>query len=118
MPDDPNSTNPVKLKKPFRLNDECLWYVREQLFRAIEMFMDHLDFEIKPWDTEDPITGKTGVVYVEDKNILRKMYKLKNIYENQQRAAQSPQQILRPNPNNWNFGSVPPELLGKTKKKT
>ena len=77
--------------------------------------MDHLDFQLKHWDTEDPITGKTGVMYVEDKNLLRKMYKLKNIYENQQRAST---QIPRPNSNNWNLGSVPPELLGKTKKAT
>ena len=56
-------------------------------FDAIEMFMDHIDFELKPWDTEDPETGKTGVVYVEDKNVLRKMYKLKNIYEKQKSTA-------------------------------
>ncbi len=67
--------------------------------------MDHLDFELLPWDTEDPETGKTEVIYVEDKNILRRIYKIKNIYEKQK----------VPNSNNWNFGSVPPELLSKKK---
>jgi hypothetical protein len=32
------------------------------------MFMDHLDFDMKPWDVEDPETGKKEI-YVEDKNI-------------------------------------------------
>ena len=77
MPDDPNGPNPIKLKKPFRLNYECLWYVREHLFGAIEMFMDHIDFVMKPWDIEDPETGKREI-YIEDKNILRKMYRLKH----------------------------------------
>ena len=106
MPDDPRSNNPVKLKKPFRLNEECLWYVKTECFRAIEMFMDHLDFELKPWDIEDPETGKKEI-YIQDKNILRKMYKLKSIYEKQKQPQQ-------PNPNNWNFGSVPPHLLKKS----
>ena len=69
--------------------------------------MDHLDFELKPWDIEDPETGKREI-YVEDKNILRKMYKLKNIYEKQKNPNPT-----QPNSNNWNFGSVPPHLLGK-----
>lgn len=106
MPYDPRGPNPVKLKKPFRLNEECLWYVKTQCFRAIEMFMDHLDFDMKPWDIEDPETGKREI-YVQDKNILRKMYKLKNIYEKQKQPQQ-------PNSNNWNFGSVPPHLLKKS----
>lgn len=109
MPDDPNGPNPVKLKKPFRLNEECLWYVRDQLFRAIDMFMDDLDFDMKPWDIEDPETGKREI-YVEDKNILRKMYRLKHLHENQKTSQQ---QSLRPNSNNWNFGSLPPSLLKK-----
>lgn len=71
------------------------------------MFMDQIDFDMKPWDIEDPETGKREI-YVEDKNILRKMYKLKNIYEKQR--------TQQPNSNNWNFGSIPPELLGKKKK--
>ena len=45
----------MKLKKPFSLNDECLWYIRE-LFRTVEMFMDRLDFDMKPWDIEDPMS--------------------------------------------------------------
>jgi len=69
------------------------------------MFMDHIDFDLKPWDVEDPETGKKEI-YIQDKNILRKMYKLKHIYENQQ---QSP----KPNSNNWNFGSIPAHLLKK-----
>ncbi len=68
------------------------------------MFVDHLDFGMKPWDIEDPETGKREI-YVEDKNILRKMYKLKNIYEKQVKQ--------QPNSNNWNFGSVPAHLLKK-----
>ena len=44
--------------------------------------MDHLDFGMKPWDIEDPITGKREI-FIEDKNILRKMYKLKHLYEKQ-----------------------------------
>lgn len=107
MPDDPNGPNPVKLKRPFRLNDECLWYVRSELFRAIDMFMDHLDFDMKPWDIEDPITGRREI-YIEDKNILRKMYKLKNTFEKQKITEQK-----RPSSNNWNFGSPPPQLLKK-----
>ena len=42
--------------------------------------MDHIDFDMKPWDIEDPKTGKREI-YVQDKNILRKMYKLKKIYD-------------------------------------
>ena len=41
-----------------------------ELFRAIEMFMNHLDFDMKYWDIEDPITGKREI-YVEDKNIQK-----------------------------------------------
>ena len=74
------------------------------------MFMDHLAFDMKPWDIEDPITGKREI-YVEDKNILRKMYKLKNLFE-----KQAKQQEQRPNSNNWNFGSLPPGLLNPKKK--
>lgn len=72
------------------------------------MFMDHLDFNLKPWDIEDPITGKREI-YIEDKNMLRKMYKLKNTFEKQAKQEQQ----RRPNSNNWNFGSVPPQLLKK-----
>lgn len=71
------------------------------------MFMDHLDFELKPWDVEDPETEKKEI-YIEDKNILRRMYKLKNLYEKQKQPAQH-----QPNSNNWNFGSVPAHLLKK-----
>lgn len=110
MPDDPNGPNPIKLKKPFRLNYECLWYVREQLFKAIDMFMDHIDFDMKPWDIEDPETGKREI-YIEDKNILRKMYRLKNLQEKQK--APTPTNQLQPNSNNWNFGSMPPSVLKK-----
>ena len=72
--------------------------------------MDHLAFDMKPWDIEDPITGKREI-YVEDKNILRKMYKLKNLFE-----KQAKQQEQRPNSNNCNFGSLPPGLLNPKKK--
>ena len=71
--------------------------------------MDYLDFDMKPWDIEDPETGRKEI-YIEDKNILRKMYKLKHMYENQQ---QRQSQQLQINSNNWNFGSVPPQLLKK-----
>jgi hypothetical protein len=109
MPGDPNDPNPVKLKKPFKLNIECLWYVRSEMFRYIEMFMDHLDFGLLPWEIDDPETpGKKAPMYVQDLNMLRKMYKLKNIYEKMKH--QSTQQ---PNPNNWNFGSPPPQLMKK-----
>ena len=74
------------------------------------MFMDHLNFDMKPWGIEDPETGKREI-YIEDKNILRKMYKLKNISE-KQRSTQE-EQKLQVNSNNWNFGSVPPSLLKK-----
>ena len=57
----PHAHNPVKLKKPFRLNPECYWHVKKQLFEAIEMFMDHIDFELKPWDVEFPETGKKEI---------------------------------------------------------
>ena len=50
------------------------------------MFMDHLAFDMKPWDIEDPITGKREI-YMEDKNILRKMYKLKNLFEKQSQTS-------------------------------
>ncbi len=105
IPDDPRGPNPLKLKKPFRLDNRGLCYVRGELFKAVEMLMDHLDRDMKPWDIEDPKTGKREI-YVEDKNILRKMYKLKQIYEKQRE--------LQPNSNNWNFGSVPPQLLEKS----
>jgi len=111
LSDDPNGPNPVKLKKPIRLKEECSWYVRLELFLPIEVFMDHLDFDTRPWDIEDPETGKREI-YVEDKNILRKMYKLKNIYENHQR--QQEQKSPGINSNNWNFGSIPKQLLKKS----
>ena len=76
--------------------------------------MDHLDFELKPWDVEDPETGKKEI-YIQDKNILRKMYKLKHIYENQQRPKEQQQSSFKPNSNNWNFGSIPKQLLEKKK---
>ncbi len=40
-------------------------------FEAIEKFMDHVDFELKPWGVEDHETGKKEI-YMEHKNILRK----------------------------------------------
>jgi hypothetical protein len=92
LPDDPRGPNPVKLKKPFRLNEDCLWYLKKTCFEAIEMFMDHLDFDLKPWDIENPETGKREI-YIQDKNILRRMYKLKHIYEKQKTQTQ-------PNSNN------------------
>lgn len=107
MPDDPKGPNPVKLKKPFRLNYECYWYLKTELFRAIEIFMDHMEFELKPWDIDDPETGKKAPMYVQDLNMLRKMYLLKRKFENQKAIP------TQPNSNNWNFGSVPPELLKK-----
>jgi len=84
------------------------WHVKTEFFQAIEMFMDHIDFGLLPWDTEDFESGKKEI-YVQDKNVLRKMYKLKHLYENQQR-----QETSKPNSNNWNFGSVPPQLLKKS----
>lgn len=112
MPDDPNGPNPVKLKKPFRLNEDCLWYVKREIFRYIEMFMDHLDFGLYPWDTNNIESGEKGEIYVQDINVLRKMYKLKHLYENQQRKSSQQQ----PNSNNWNFGSIPSHLLNPKKK--
>jgi hypothetical protein len=108
--DDQWGPNPIKLKNPFRLNPECYWYVKSEIFRYIEMFMDHIDFDLKPWDIEDPETGQKEI-YIQDKNVLRKMYKLKHIYENQQRQQSQNQQRL--NSNNWNFGSIPKQLLKK-----
>lgn len=70
------------------------------------MFMYHLDFDMKAGGIEDPETGKKEI-YIQDKKILRKMYKLKNIYEEQKQST------AQPNSNNWNFGSVPPQLLKK-----
>lgn len=68
--------------------------------------MDHLDFEMFPWNVDDlEIEGKQPM-YVQDMNDIRKMYKLKNIYENQK--------VQQPNSNNWNFGSVPPQLMKKS----
>jgi hypothetical protein len=81
--------------------------LKKTCFEAIEMFMDHLNFELKPWDIEDQETGKKEI-YIEDKNILRRMYKLKNLYEKQKQP--SPTNF---NSNNWNFGSVPKQLLKK-----
>jgi len=72
------------------------------------MFKDHLDFEFKPWNLEDSEHGKKEI-YIENKNILQKMYKLKNIYEKQRGAT--PQQ---PNSNNWNDGSFLAHLLKKS----
>ncbi|WP_458718832.1 hypothetical protein [Candidatus Nitrosocosmicus sp. R] len=73
--------------------------------------MDHIDFGMKPRDIEDPETGKREI-YVEDKNNLRKMYKLKHMAE-KQTHQQKQQQIFKPNSDNWNFGSPPPSLLKK-----
>ena len=42
--------------------------------KAIEMFMDHLDFAMKPWEIDDPETGKRDI-YVENKIILSKRYR-------------------------------------------
>ncbi len=69
------------------------------------MLTDHLDFDYEPSDIENTGTGKKEI-YFEDKNILRKMYKLKHLYDNQQRTTQQ-----QPNSNNWNFGSVRSQLL-------
>ena len=73
------------------------------------MLMDLLDFGMKPWDIEDAETGRKEI-FVEDKTILREMYKLKNMYE---KPFHQHQQKLQINSNNWNFGSVPPSLLKK-----
>lgn len=108
MPDDPKGPNPVKLKKPFKLNGECYWHVKTELFKYIEMFMDHLDFEMFPWDVDDPEDPtKKYPMYVQDMNVIRKMYKLKHLYEQQKIPNQ-------PNSNNWNFGSPPPQLMKKS----
>ena len=65
--------------------------------------MDHYDFELKPWDVDDPENpGQKAQMLVQDINMLRKMYRLKNLYEKQN----IPQQPT--NSNNWNFGSPPP----------
>jgi hypothetical protein len=48
------------------------------------MFMHQYDFELTPMyidDPEDP--SKKAPMLVHDINILRKMYRLKNLYENQ-----------------------------------
>lgn len=47
------------------------------------MFMEYLDFCLYRWDTPDPETGNKGETYIMDQTILRKMYKLKHIYEKQ-----------------------------------
>ena len=99
MSDDHRAPNPVQLKKLFTSMKNV--YDIKKCFDAIDTFMDHLDFDMKPWDIEDPVTRKSEI-YIEDKNILRKVYKLKNIYKKQRTP--------RPNPQNWNFGSVPPQL--------
>ena len=75
------------------------------------MFMDHLDFELLPWQVEDSDTGRKAPMYIQHMNMLRKMYKLK--HDSEQAKISGPS---KPNSNNWNFGSVPPELLGKKKK--
>lgn len=72
---------------------------------TIEMFMDHIDFDMKPWDIEDPETDRREF-FVKDKNILGNMYELKNLYEKQQAPPQ-------PHSYKWNFGSVPSNLLKK-----
>ena len=70
------------------------------------MFIEALDFSLYPWDTPDPETGNKEI-YIIGQTILRKMYKLKHLYEQQ---SQTPQ----PNSNNWNYGSpVPSQLMGK-----
>jgi len=40
------------------------------------VFIEHIDFDMKPWEIEDLEAGKREI-YVEAKNILRKRYKLK-----------------------------------------
>jgi hypothetical protein len=40
------------------------------------MYMDHTDFDMKPWDVDDPEPGRKNPMLVQDINILRKMYKL------------------------------------------
>ena len=45
------------------------------------MFMDHLDFELLPWDVENSETGKKMPMYIQDMHMLRKMYKSENISE-------------------------------------
>ena len=81
MPEDPRGPNPIKLKKPFKLNPECLWNVKKEMAYAVEIFMDHLDFNLLPWDQEDPETGKKKEITVYDQNIIRKMYKLKHMFD-------------------------------------
>jgi hypothetical protein len=81
MPDDPKSGNPVKLSKPYRVNDECLADIKAETIRAINIFADHQDFQINPWDYQGEYGAPTGIV-LRDMAILRKMYKLKKIYEN------------------------------------
>lgn len=108
--------NPVKLKKPFRLNGECYGYVKSELFRYIEMFMDHLEFELFPWQVDDPEEpGGKRPMYVQDMNMIRRMYKLNRQYEPERNQKQSTKDISQINSNNWNFGSKPPPQLMKKK---
>lgn len=80
---EPGPRKDKRLQKPFRVysenEQELIMYVKGQVMRAIDMFLDDLDFGLKPWHIEDPETGKKEV-YIEDQNILRKMYKLKSLY--------------------------------------
>ena len=81
---------------------------RKKGFDVLDMFMHQIDLDVKGWNIEDLETGENEI-YIQDKNILRKMYKLKNLFEKQRTT----QQQQRPNSNNWNFGSVPASLLKK-----
>ena len=81
---------------------------RKKGFDVLDMFMHQIDLDVKGWNIEDLETGENEI-YIQDKNILRKMYKLKNIYEKQRGAT--PQQ---PNSNNWNDGSFLAHLLKKS----
>jgi hypothetical protein len=54
-----------------------LWYVRGELFKAVEMFMDYFDLDMKPRDIED--SKLVSLIYIGDKYTLRKIYKLKNL---------------------------------------
>ena len=80
MSDDHRAPNPVQLKKLFTSMKNV--YDIKKCFDAIDTFMDHLDFDMKPWDIENLDTGNREI-YVQDKTILSKRYKLKNIYEKQ-----------------------------------
>ncbi len=49
--------------------------------------MDHLDFELLPWEHEDPETGKKKEITIYDQYILRKMYKHKHFFDKQKQNS-------------------------------